>query len=117
MEDHLAFASQMDSMFADIRQIAKAAAGNDSAKQKQAEAGLKAMEKLMTGAKTDTAAGFDYVAYFRKKYEETPASVKAYEVKYKLKLVSTTGIYGGYDFLKVALHANDLSKVDNWKRD
>jgi hypothetical protein len=108
MDFHLDFGREVDAFIKEVKQeIMKG--DMDSIKRKEMEESLKAFEDTITNAASDTSS-FDYVAYFKKRYDQTPASLKVYEVKYKLDLQTDRGDFSR-DTLRRVLNMKDLSNA------
>lgn len=109
MNAHLEFSMQMDTLLTVAKQEVMGES-IDSAEREKKEEALQAFKDTMTRNASDTN-NFDYIAYFKKKYEQTPASLKVYTVEYSLELQTNKGDYSK-GFLRKFLNMKDLSDAE-----
>ena len=114
MNAHLEFGREMDTLRMEAKQDASRE-DIDSTEKKNLEEALKALSDSMTKAATSKNS-FNYVAYFKKKYEQTPPSIKAYEVHYQFQIETSMrrDSRDGKDFLRRVLSMEDLSEVKSF---
>ncbi len=106
LDTHLMFERQWDSLLPSVKQEKK----EDSAWGKAFEEQQQSHTDTLSNT-TSNKGKKDYVAYFKKKYDETPLSAKAYEVWYSLSLQTNKFKYYGRDSVRTVLHTEDLSEV------
>lgn len=106
LDTHLMFSQQWDSLLTAV----KSEKAGDSAWTKAFEEQLQSHKDTLSDT-TSNNGKRDYVAYFKKKYDETPPSTKAYEVWYSLSLQTNKFKFYGRDSVRTVLHIEDLSEV------
>ncbi len=72
-------------------------------------------EKKWQEKKKKNTTSFDYVKYFKDKYDRTNTSVKVYQVFYKVDLEATHDGQYHSDTLKIALYPNSLAEVKSFE--